>query len=48
MTSKVRTTAWGIGSLAAALLVSGCQSHVGTAATVGDERVSTKTLNAAY
>jgi hypothetical protein len=48
VTSKARTTAWGIGSVAAALLASGCQSHVGAAATVGDERVSTKTLNAAY
>jgi hypothetical protein len=48
VTSKARTTAWGISSIAAALLASGCQTHVGTAATVGDERVSTKTLDAAY
>jgi hypothetical protein len=33
--------------VAAALLASGCQSHVGTAADVGGTRISTKTLNAA-
>lgn len=47
MTSKARTAAWGVGSIAVTLLASGCQSHVGTAATVGSERVSTKTLNTA-
>lgn len=48
MTSTARISAWGIGSLAVALLASGCQSHVGTAATVGGERISTDALNTAY
>jgi len=45
--SKPRT-ALGGALLAAVLLVSGCQTRVGAAATVGDDRISTKTFNATY
>lgn len=47
MTSKPRTV---LGSTlaAAALLASGCQSHVGTAADVGGNRISTSTLDSTY
>ena len=44
MISKPRT-ALGGGLLAAVLLASGCQARVGSAATVGDAQISTKTLN---
>jgi hypothetical protein len=46
--SKPRTAALGAGVLAAVLLVSGCESHVGTAADVAGDRISTKALNTAY
>ncbi|MDX6229183.1 MAG: hypothetical protein QOI76_2573 [Frankiales bacterium] len=48
MTSKPRTASLGVGVLAALLLAAGCQSRVGTAATVGSDRISTRTLNTAY
>ncbi|MDX6202341.1 MAG: hypothetical protein QOJ83_1841 [Frankiales bacterium] len=48
MTSKPRTASLGVGVLAALLMAAGCQSHVGTAATVGSDRISTKTLDTAY
>jgi hypothetical protein len=41
--SKPRTAVGG-GLLVAVLLVSGCQARVGSAATVGDDRISTKTF----
>ena len=47
MISKPRT-ALGGGLLAAVLLVSGCQSRVGSAATVGGSTISTDTLATAY
>lgn len=57
MTSKPRTAplraratraALGGGLVAAALLASGCQSRVGTAADVGGTRISTDTLDSTY
>ncbi|BEP12291.1 hypothetical protein acdb102_06020 [Acidothermaceae bacterium B102] len=47
MISKPRT-ALGGGLLAAVLLASGCQARVGSAATVGDDSISTKTLDGAF
>jgi hypothetical protein len=48
VTSKPRTASLGVGVLAALLMAAGCQSHVGTAATVGSDRISTKTFDTAY
>jgi hypothetical protein len=48
VTSKPRTASLGIGVLAGVLLAAGCQSRVGTAATVGSDRISTKTFDTAY
>ena len=48
MTSKPRNATLSVGMLAAVLLAAGCQSHVGTAANIGDQRISTKSLNSAW
>jgi hypothetical protein len=46
--SRAPRAALGSALVAGALLASGCQSHVGTAADVGGTRISTDTLNATY
>jgi hypothetical protein len=48
VTRKPLTASLGVGALAALVRTSGCQSHVGTAATVGNDRITTKTLDTAY
>ena len=47
MIRKPRTISAGVGLLIAVALVSGCQPKVGTAAQVGDTRITTDQLNAA-
>lgn len=45
---RATQAALGAGLVAAVLLASGCTSRVGAAATVGDDVITTKTLDAAY